>query len=517
MPDTPNPMNPYGGRDNDDEGKPNDGLEDMLRNLIGGGHVDPNMVEALRGMGLGNMDPATLGMVQAQFQAMMGGGQGEAFNVDAAKNVARRVAAQSGDPSIPTATVADMTQVVQVADLWLDEVTSFSAPTAPVHALSRAEWVEETMPVWRKVVEPVATGVGHAISDAMMKQLGQMDSSDLSQFGIPEGMLPPGFDVSQLREQMMPMLKQMSGSMFAMQVGQAIGALAAETVSGTEVGLPLMDPPAVVLLPSNVAAFADGLEIDPGEVNLYLAVREAARARLFAGAHWLGPALVAAVQSYAGDIKIDTEAIEEKLREVDPNDAEAMHEALAGNMFSPEPSKEQKRTLAYLETLLALVEGWVDSVTEAATRPHLPHQAALAEAVRRRRATGGPAEKVFASLVGLELRPRRLREAAQLWQKLTDASDADTRDKAWSHPDFAPTGDDLGAPDAYVAKRTGQEVAEPVRDEMDDELDKLLAQGRAEMDGDTKGNSGSNDAKDSDAKDSDARDDEGPTPGTDNA
>ena len=503
MSDTPNPMNPYGGRDDDEANSSKnqdasagfgsgDGLEEMLRGLMGGGSVDPQMLDALRGMGLGNMDPATMGMMQAQFQAMMSGNSGSAFNENLAKDVARRVVSSKGDPSVPASTVSDMAQVVQVADLWLDAVTDFTAPSARMRALSRSEWIEASMPSWRKMVEPVATGVGNAIADAMMKQLGDMDSADLSQFGIPEGMLPAGFDISSLREQMMPMLKQMSSQLFGMQVGHALGALAQETVSGSEVGLPLIEPVSTVLLPSNVAAFADGLEVDAGEVNLYLAVREAARARLFARVPWLSSALIAAVQKYAGDIKIDTEAIESKLRDVDPNDADAMQEALAGNLFSAEPSPEQTRALAHLETLLALVEGWVDVVTDEATNKHLPHHDALAEAVRRRRATGGPAEKLFASLIGLELRPRRMREAAALWRQLQENTSASERDSAWSHPDFVPTDDDLTNPEAYIARRTGQQVAEPARDAMDDELDKLLAAGLEEADGDTATGAASN-------------------------
>lgn len=159
---------------------------------------------------------------------------------------------------------------------------------------------------------------------------------------------------------------------------------------------------------------------------------------------------------------------------------------LQDHLFTPEPSEAQQRALDHLATLLALVEGWVDEVTERATSQHLPNAVALAEAVRRRRATGGPAERTFASLVGLELRPRRLRDAANLFAALEEAAGADARDKAWQHPDFAPTAGDLDDPMGYVARRTGSEQApqeQPAqRDAMDDELDKLLAQGRFELD-----------------------------------
>ena len=63
--------------------------------------------------------------------------------------------------------------------------------------------------------------------------------------------------------------------------------------------------------------------------------------------------------------------------------------ALAGaSLFQPEDTPQQKAALARLETALALVEGWVDTVVDAAARDKLPQAGALAEAVRRRRATG---------------------------------------------------------------------------------------------------------------------------------
>ncbi|MDQ3383410.1 MAG: zinc-dependent metalloprotease, partial [Actinomycetota bacterium] len=190
---------------------------------------------------------------------------------------------------------------------------------------------------------------------------------------------------------------------------------------------------------------------------------------------WLGPHLLGAVEDYARDISINTEGIEEALRTVDPQDPAAMQQALAGSLFTPEPSSAQRAALNRLETYLALVEGWVDLACERAVAPHLPHADALAEAVRRRRASGGPAEKVFASLVGLELRPRRLRDAANLWAALDSAHGQALRDRAWAHPDLAPTATDLDDPLGY-AERFGR-VDDGVDGGLDAELDKILREG----------------------------------------
>lgn len=415
-----------------------------------GGQVPPELRETLESMGIGQLDPGMLQAVQAQMQAMMAADDGSVVNETVAGDTARAVVAQAGDQSIGERTRRDVEQVVQVANLWLDQVTDLAPPDGGARALSRAEWVQLSMPAWRTLTEPVALGVGAAISTAMNDQLRQLDAGPEGGTAIPG--MPAGLDPRALFGQAESMVRRMSGAMFGAQVGQAVGGLAAETVSGTEVGLPLLPGEVVALLPANVAVFAEGLQVDPGEVHLYLAVREAARVRLFAAVPWLGPQLMTAVQDYARDIRLDTEGIEQAVRQVDPTDPAQLQESLAGSMFAPEPSAAQQVALDLLETYLALVEGWVDVVADRAAGPHLPHVAALGEAVRRRRAGGGPAEKVFASLVGLELRPRRLRDAANLWAALEDAHGQARRDEVWAHPDLAPTAADLDDPLGYVER-----------------------------------------------------------------
>ena len=72
--------------------------------------------------------------------------------------------------------------------------------------------------------------------------------------------------------------------------------------------------------------------------------------------------------------------------------------------------------------------------------------------MRRRRATGGPAEQTFATLVGLELRPRRLREASAFWTAVRLARGVDGRDAVWAHPDLVPTTDDLADPASFLGR-----------------------------------------------------------------
>ena len=451
----------------------------MLEKVLGEAADNPELAEAMKSMGVDPRDPATQAAMRAQLGTFMAAQESPTGSRDLATEVARRhVMAAQGNDVHDEAAARAVADAVAVATLWLDEQTTLASPAWRATGLSRAEWVEATMPRWFELIEPVSDGVTAATSDAMRKQVGELGPEAFGE-ALPEG-LPEGFDPRQMIEQWAPMLGNLSRQMFSAQLGQAVGTLATEVVTGTEVGLPLTEPGVIALLPGNVAELAESLEIDIAQVRLYLAVREAARVRLFSEVPWLGPQLLSAVSDYARNITIDTDAIESALSTIDPSDPEALRTALQGNLFRPQPTPAQRAALDRLETLLALAEGWVDHVTDRTTSRHLPLSAALAETIRRRR-VGGAAQKTFAGLVGLELRPRRLRDAANLWAALESAGGATLRDGRWAHPDLAPTSADLDDPIGFVERATGTtptsalpEGAEGLGDGLGADLDSVL-------------------------------------------
>ena len=115
---------------------------------------------------------------------------------------------------------------------------------------------------------------------------------------------------------------------------------------------------------------------------------------------------------------------------------------------------EQKQAHERLEQLLALIEGWVSMVVTDAINNRLASATSLDETFRRRRASGGPAEKLFAGLIGLELRPKRMREATDLWRNLTELKGQVERDDIWQHPDLLPSIDDLADVDGYLSSQS---------------------------------------------------------------
>jgi hypothetical protein len=129
----------------------------------------------------------------------------------------------------------------------------------------------------------------------------------------------------------------------------------------------------------------------------------------------------------------------------------------------------------------------------------MPSAAKLQEAVRRRRAAGGPAEQTFAALVGLELRPRRLRDASALWGSLRNRQGQEARDAVWAHPDLLPTSTDLDDPLGF---REGTEEPKALTDEeFDAALADLLDAGSREEPGKDPGHQAGPDEGDSDTPD----------------
>ena len=411
---------PFGFSASDDDGRD----DDRDSNPGGPGGFDPSQFGDLGkmisqfGQMLGNMG-----------SAMSGPGSSGPVNYQLARTVALQALGRT--PVVTDANRTAAEESVRLAELWLDDTTVFPTGVHRTEVWTPQQWVEHSLPTWEKVCTPVAEQMNSATRGAM-----------------PE-------EARQIAGPLLGMLDQMGGMGFGIQLGQGLGKLAPAVLLSSEVGLPFGDDGVAALCPTAIDAFADELELPRQEVVVFLAAREAAHLRLFAGASWLHARFLATVDEYARGIRVDTSGLDDLAAGLDPSvlqDPAKLQEMLAGGAgaIGPKVTNVNEAALGRLETLLALVEGWVDAVVTAAVGDRLPSADKLREMWLRRRATGGAAEQAFSSLVGLELRPRKAREASELWRRVGEAVGTERRDGLWQHPDLLPVGEDLENPAAVI-------------------------------------------------------------------
>jgi putative hydrolase len=422
---------PFGFSSGDDPEQEQHGKKDPDS---GSGASDP-----LGAFGMGDLGQifTQLGQMFSSAGTVMAGGQTSGpVNYE----LARRVASSSIGfvAPIPASTNQAIADAVHLAETWLDGATALPAGTSKALGWSPNDWVDNTLETWKRLCDPMA------------EQIATVWASSL-----PE-------EAKSMAGPLLAMMSQMGGMAFGSQLGQALGRLSREVLTSTDIGLPLGPKGVAAILPDALESFAAGLEQPRSEIVTFLAAREAAHHRLFGHVPWLSSQLLGAVEAYAMGMQIDMTGIEELARDFNPaslSDPAAIENLLGQGVFEPKATPAQKQALERLETLLALIEGWVQVVVTAALGERIPGTAALSETLRRRRASGGPAEQTFATLVGLELRPRKLREAAALWERLTQAAGADARDAIWQHPDLLPDADDLDEPAGFIDRVIGGDTS----------------------------------------------------------
>lgn len=466
----------------DNDPTPED-FQEFIRKMMSGAGADGFDLSALQnamgGQGF-TLDPAMMSQLMSQLQGAFGGTDPWENTLRQALHIANR-----DGQGITDGSRHSLADSFALANLWLSEATAVSDLAEAPRTLTRGEWVEQTLPVWKEIAGPVST----SITDALMDALGAQVPDDMREMVQGAGNLMRG----------------LGGSVFAAQFAQVLGNLSLEVVSGGDVGIPVLPAGTAAVIPQNLAAFGEGLEIPEDQISLYLATRELAYARLYRHAKWLHLRVMSQITDFARGVTVDVEALEDVASRLDPSNPEELRAAIEGGALLPAQTEAQREALARLEHVIALVDGWVDVVTSEATS-RLPDGIRLAEAARRRRAVGGPAEDALGALVGLKLRPRRLREAAAMWRAITDGVGVAARDALWDYPDLMPSAEDIDSPAALIARLQAEARGEePPSDEFDEALARLLDGDDFAEDGAEDGNDDDKQAGDSDDESTDGQ------------
>jgi putative hydrolase len=415
--------------DGDDADRNNrENLEAMMRQM------QEQIKEQFEQLGIN----AAAGFPFAGLASALSGSQ-EALPLAAVRDTGKKFVAAQGSQPLGTNDVTAVNNACEIADIWLNEATDFPATssTAP-RAISRLDWIDETIPGWQATMEPLATGLSSAIS----KLLDEAIASQGSEYEESMGAAPIGAIAG--------LLRAFIGSMIATQLGQAIGAIASNATGAHDVGLPILEPARPLLIPENIESWGAETEIAKTEIYLFHALREGAIARLFEHNPWIVSYIRSAIVEYGAGIRIDLDAIQRQAEEaMQGAGEESFTIALDSGIFTPDETASQRQALSKLETVLALVDGWADDVATLAAGDRIPSITALRELHRRNRATSAPSQQLFKTMLGLEVSPKLSREASAFWNRVRELKGTSARDHIWSG--ILPSATEMLAPDLFLA------------------------------------------------------------------
>ena len=405
------------------------------------------------------VDPNALAGAKSFLESMQSAsksGEQSLITASSLREIAKNIITANGDLPIGTIDQEKLSQSLMIANTWLDSEILFPASALPNQsAWSKRDWLDATVSSWQLLFEPLALGMADALSDVISSSTSQLQI----EFAGSENQSPQQQEA--MKQMLARLLRGFMGTLIATQLGQGVGSLANSITGANDVAIPLLAANSGAhLIPQNITEWSTGLGIDPEQVAIYLALREAAAARLFANSSWLSGYIKEVITAYGSGISIDVESITRQAEqamasgEIDINNPASLNIALNAGLFTPQQTPAQELALTKLEMVLALIEGWIDHVISQVAQERIPSFNALIENSRRRRATASPMQQLFANLLALEVSPRKMREASAFWGEVKTLRGSDGRDKCWEDPAFLPMPGDLNDVKAFLESVT---------------------------------------------------------------
>ncbi len=387
--------------------------------------------------------------------------RGGPVNWELAAQTATAIAESAAGEPVTARDAHELSAAVRVAELWLDPVTALGAVEGPVRTLTRGEWTalassSEGLGVY---VEPIAQGMTTALSRSLGGLGLAVEPTPTGGTGGPNPLLAA--------------LNAVGALLYGVQVGTIAGHLCGQLLGTYDLGVPTLDPRVVGTVGDNARRFSHDYGFDQAEFRHWLALREVAHRRMFAGVAWLPDHVAGLIRRFAEEAEFDPSAMLEQFGGLDPGaifggdpfDPDSLQAALERpDAFRVEPTTAQHAILRRLQALVAFVEGWGDTVLRAAAAGKLTALGRIEEAVQRRRAEKGPGEQFLEQLIGLDLKPADFRLGRAFCDAVIAARGQEGLDRAWQRPEYLPDHAELAEPSRWLVRMAAVELEGQLED-----------------------------------------------------
>jgi putative hydrolase len=392
----------------------------------------------------GSGDPENpMGGLLGDLLKVIGSGPGGAESwFEAARTLAFGVATDGGEDEHPDPLVRiAFEELARVAELHITEMTGL-APTAPTggasfEAVGPGQWSFRVLEAYRPVLRSMVEAQRQGASDVPA-------SLDLSSLD-PEAVSGLGGLLAQFAQTLGPVF-------LGMQFGSAAGHLARRAFGQYALPLPWPESPTLLLVPGNVARFAEDWSLPLQEVQLWVCLRE-----LTMHAVLSRPGVRSSLMTLLGDASAHAAAAQrsvvERLGEGlgDPaalEDALGDPEALLADLISP----EQRNISSALTAQTTAIGAYVDHVTSRIAETLTSSPAALREAWYRYRIEEGKGEQAFAGLFGLNVGQDEVDRGRSFVTGVVERAGEEALARLWGDELDLPTPAEVDAPGLWLAR-----------------------------------------------------------------
>jgi coenzyme F420 biosynthesis associated uncharacterized protein len=277
-------------------------------------------------------------------------------------------------------------------------------------------------------------------------------------------------NVAGLKQIIVPLVRRLSGdkppSAFADAIGSRVTGVQAGTIlaylSGRVLGQYEVfsdDPGRLLLNAPNIVEAERKINADPRDFRLWVCLHEVTHRTQFTAVPWMRGYFLGEVQAFV-DASQSAEHIVERLRRGVATLSDALRDPDSrSSVLDIVQTPAQKAVLDRLTALMTLLEGHAEFVMDGVGPEVIPSVEEIRARFNQRREGGNPLEKAIRRLLGIEVKMRQYAEGRKFVHGVVERVGMTGFNKVFSSPLTLPRLEELGDPDAWVARVHGPQPA----------------------------------------------------------
>ena len=310
----------------------------------------------------------------------------------------------------------DFSEVVAEAEAMVSRFTGLSpgGPPARAWVMSRPEWVERNLMAFERILEPFAQKV-------VEQQPAEGAAASVRRYAL------------------------------GAQLGGLLGYLGRRVLGQYDLFLPPDDDGLLYFVGTNVVSVERRFGFPQRDFRLWIALHEVAHRVQFGGVPWLRGHVSGLVDSYLSSVELDPKQLLESLKRAVEELRSGRAEWRGFGWIFLLMTPEQRDMFRRMQAVMSLLEGHGNFVMDAVGRTRVSGWQTFRSRLRERRHRRG-VEKAFQRAIGFDTKVRQYDMGERFVAQVVDRVGMEGFNRVWEAPSTLPTLEEVGRPEAWVAR-----------------------------------------------------------------